>query len=440
MLYPSLDPNERFRARRDAVRAGSGAVAPPSRRSSSLAVLALAGGMTLAGKAQKASSDAGRRGGLGAPQRTLAGRDPPAAAAGRGPRRPRDRRARLAAREARRVRRADEGTASTRSSSTSRTRAARSRFAPSGVPLARKTGAVRNYYDPRKVARQMHRKGIYLIGRVVVFQDPYLARARPDLAIKRPDGVASGRRAPGSPGSTRTTGGSGTTPSRSPRPRRGPGFDEIMLDYVRFPSDGDVGSAVYPGRTSVPKGRLIADFAAYAKQRLAPLGVRVSTALFGLSATRDMGIGQVPRGSRRRRPDPPDGVPGPLRRRRARHRLAERRAGRDRLPDADRLQAADSRERRAADPVDPGLELRPEQVLQQVRAARLQGAKGYLLWNASGLYTKTRARAALARSAVPSGREPDPRPAVAVALVARAVVQPVRRGSARARSRRGTMR
>ena len=31
---------------------------------------------------------------------------------------------------------------------------------------------------------------------------------------------------------------------------------------------------------------------------------------------------------------------------------------------------------------------RPEQVLQQVRAARLQGAKGYLLWNASGLYTK----------------------------------------------------
>ena len=30
-----------------------------------------------------------------------------------------------------------------------------------------------------------------------------------------------------------------------------------------------------------------------------------------------------------------------------------------------------------------------EQVMQQVRAARLQGAKGYLLWNASGLYTKS---------------------------------------------------
>ena len=30
----------------------------------------------------------------------------------------------------------------------------------------------------------------------------------------------------------------------------------------------------------------------------------------------------------------------------------------------------------------------PEQVLAQIAAARLQGAKGFLLWNASGVYTK----------------------------------------------------
>ena len=30
----------------------------------------------------------------------------------------------------------------------------------------------------------------------------------------------------------------------------------------------------------------------------------------------------------------------------------------------------------------------PDAVMQQVRAARLQGAKGFLLWNANGLYTK----------------------------------------------------
>ena len=31
----------------------------------------------------------------------------------------------------------------------------------------------------------------------------------------------------------------------------------------------------------------------------------------------------------------------------------------------------------------------PAQVRQQIEATRLQGAKGYLLWNASGLYTKS---------------------------------------------------
>ena len=30
----------------------------------------------------------------------------------------------------------------------------------------------------------------------------------------------------------------------------------------------------------------------------------------------------------------------------------------------------------------------PHQVLAQIAAARLQGAKGFLLWNAPGIYTK----------------------------------------------------
>ena len=53
MLYPSMDPNERFRARRDSSRrrkrrrrAGVAAILL-------FAVLALAGGMTLAGKSDK---------------------------------------------------------------------------------------------------------------------------------------------------------------------------------------------------------------------------------------------------------------------------------------------------------------------------------------------------------------------------------------------------
>jgi hypothetical protein len=61
-------------------------------------------------------------------------------------------------------------------------------FLPSAVPLARQIGAARPYYKPRQVAKMVHAKGVYLIGRVVVFEDPVLSNARPDLAIHRPDG------------------------------------------------------------------------------------------------------------------------------------------------------------------------------------------------------------------------------------------------------------
>jgi hypothetical protein len=262
-------------------------------------------------------------------------------------------------------------------------------FNPSGVALARKTGAVRDYYDPHKVAREMHRKGIYLIGRVVVFQDPYLARARPDMAIRRPDGsiwATSAGLEWVNPYDRRVWDYAVSVAAAAARA----GFDEIMLDYVRFPSDGDVGAAVYPGRTSVPKGRLIANFAAYAQQRLAPLGVRVSTALFGLSATRDMGIGQVPRWISRHvdQVHPMSypalygggelGIPSP---------------SAEPGETVFRTLIDFKRQMRGSGaqlvPWVQDWSYRPEQVMQQIRAARLQGAKGYLLWNASGIYTKS---------------------------------------------------
>ena len=167
-------------------------------------------------------------------------------------------------------------------------------FQPADVPLARTVGATRSYYNPKALVALAHRNGIYMIGRVVCFQDPKLAGGRPDLAIQHPDGSV-----------WTTSAGIGWV---NPYDRRvwdycasvaeaaaKAGFDQIMFDYVRFPSDGDLGNAVYPGKTSVSKGRVIADFVQYAKKRLEPHGTRVSTAVFGLSATRDLGIGQVPR-------------------------------------------------------------------------------------------------------------------------------------------------
>ena len=73
------------------------------------------------------------------------------------------------------------------------------------------------------------------------------------------------------------------------------GFDEIQFDYVRFPSDGDLSQIRYPGKHAQPMGWTIPLFARYAQQRLKPLGVRLSVDVFGLSATRNLGIGQFPR-------------------------------------------------------------------------------------------------------------------------------------------------
>src|SRR5438132_1670691 len=61
-------------------------------------------------------------------------------------------------------------------------------FVPSSVPLARRIGAAAPYYKARQVAREAHAHGIYLIGRVVTFEDPVLSAKRPDLAIHNSDG------------------------------------------------------------------------------------------------------------------------------------------------------------------------------------------------------------------------------------------------------------
>jgi len=163
-----------------------------------------------------------------------------------------------------------------------------------GAPtLAVKDGAARGYYNAKAAAAQAHRAGIYLIGRVVTFEDPITAVAHPELAIHKSDGSL-----------WRTNGGLAWL---NPYSRAAwkydvdvavsaakAGFDEIQFDYVRFPSDGDLSIIRYPGVHPQPMKKTIAAFLAYAVGRLHPLGVRVSVDVFGLAASHDLGIGQHP--------------------------------------------------------------------------------------------------------------------------------------------------
>jgi len=166
-------------------------------------------------------------------------------------------------------------------------------FASRYAPLARRIGSAQLYYRPRVVARRVHDHGLYLIARVVVFEDPLLTSRRPDMAIQRRGGgvwTNYGGLGWANPYDERVWDYNVDVAESAARA----GFDEVMFDYVRFPSDGPIESAVFPGRRKRPMGRTIADFLEYARDRLNPLGVRVSAAVFGLSATRNLGIGQRP--------------------------------------------------------------------------------------------------------------------------------------------------
>jgi hypothetical protein len=385
MLYPSMDPNERFRARRDAVRRRKRRRRALVVAILLLAVLALAGGMTLAGKSERKAGTTHYTVDVADDAVVVAARPRPLPVEVRG--------VHVTGALASLPGKLDEYVALKAHGLNTieldvKDEGGEIGFAPAGVPLARKAGAVRNYYSPRQVASMLHRKGLYLIGRVVVFQDPYLARARPDLAVHRPDGsiwTTGAGLAWVNPYDRRVWDYNVSIAAAAARA----GFDEIMLDYTRFPSDGDIEGTVYPGRTSEPRGQVIADFAAYAERRLAPLGVRVSTAVFGLSATRDIGVGQVPRWISRHVDDihpmaypvlygggelglvSPSAEPGET-------------VFRTLLDFKRQLRGTSTQ----LIPWIQDWNYSPDAVMQQVRAARLQGAKGFLLWNANGLYTK----------------------------------------------------
>ena len=166
-------------------------------------------------------------------------------------------------------------------------------FVRGAPPIARATGAAKPYYDLRKAARKMHAAGLYLIGRIVTFQDPVVSERRPALALHNPDGSlwhTNGGLAWLNPYDRRVWAYDVAIAEAAVRT----GFDEIQFDYVRFPSDGDVASIRYPVRTNASKAQTITSFVRYAARRLHGLDARVSVDVFGLAATRDLGIGQRP--------------------------------------------------------------------------------------------------------------------------------------------------
>lgn len=160
------------------------------------------------------------------------------------------------------------------------------------IPLAQRSGAARPVYDPVEVIRRAHADGLYVIGRIVTFQDGYAPRANPKLGIKAPDGELW-RNDIGITWLDPTDREAWDYPIQIAVYAAELGFDEIMFDYVRYPTDGNLNAIVLddPG---APRDKTITDFLKRAKRELEPRGVKVSAAFFGLAASENLGIGQNP--------------------------------------------------------------------------------------------------------------------------------------------------
>jgi hypothetical protein len=261
-----------------------------------------------------------------------------------------------------------------------------------GAPaLARKIGATKGYYDAKKLVANAHAAGIYMIARIVCFEDPILSNAMPAHAIRTTSG-----------GVWKNAAGLGWTNEYDPfvwnylinlsKSAANMGFDEIQFDYVRFPTDGDTSLAVWPHKVNESYANTIYRFLKTARATIKPLGVNISANVFGLSAHENMGIGQNPT-----KIAPLLDAISPM------AYPSHYGKGEYNLPDPDSSPGATVTftmgDFRAAMPASAKTQIRPwlqdfsmgrtytqTDVVAQINAAERGGAKGWLLWNADVEY------------------------------------------------------
>ncbi|HPZ65321.1 MAG TPA: putative glycoside hydrolase, partial [Bacillota bacterium] len=139
--------------------------------------------------------------------------------------------------------------------------------------------------DIKATLEDLHKRGIYTIARIVVFKDPYLARAKPEWAIQKKGG-----------GLWTEKGVAWINPYQKEvwdyniaiaKEAALMGFREVQFDYIRFPENAAKvdREAYYPGSNGVSKAENIAAFLDYAMEQLKDYNVYVACDVFGVIAT-----------------------------------------------------------------------------------------------------------------------------------------------------------
>ena len=169
----------------------------------------------------------------------------------------------------------------------------------SGVPLAVEIGACHKSARQNRcpeidaTLKKLKDAHIYTIARVVCFNDPILARARHEYAIKsKAGGIWHNAHGPWVDPTIQAVWQYNVDIAIDAIKH---GFDEIQWDYIRFPSEGNLKLCQYSKPTDHGQASIIiAQYLEFAQKALAQYHVPISADIFGLTgtSTSDMGIGQ----------------------------------------------------------------------------------------------------------------------------------------------------
>lgn len=162
-------------------------------------------------------------------------------------------------------------------------------------PTALPGGRGCTYHDLPKLLQTLHEHGLYVIGRLTVFQDPLYTKTYPEQAVQSAGGGVWHDR----------KGLAFVDVSSEPywiyveklaQEAYALGVDEVNFDYVRYPSDGNMADARYRNTGSSHAENLEKFFAALTRTlRESTPKLVLSADLFGMTTTNldDLNIGQV---------------------------------------------------------------------------------------------------------------------------------------------------